>query len=642
MIRRRHSLSTKLSLSILLIATPVFVMALGVLFLQSRYFIRQEAMEHAGSVLNTKMQRLRNYMSTVENATNASAWLAEEYFVPDSLLSISHRVVQLNSHVNGCSITAEPDMFPQTGRYFSAYTIREGDTIITAREAEYDYYDKVWYKKPRLLEKACWVDPFDDYNEGTLYTSEIIASYCKPLYQDGDNIVGVISTDLSFRQLAQAIGGDDHPYPNAYFILIGDDGRYFIHPDSAYLFKKTFFSDKDLRRDANVIALGHEMTAGKQGNMQVTLNGQLCHVCYKPVPGTSWSLALICPDSDILKRYHQLTYIIIALIVVGLLVIMIMCYKVVGRTIRPLSSLLDMTQRLADGHYDEPIPYTKRGDAIGQLQNSFATMQRSLKDHVGSIHQAVEQTKERNEELVRTTQLAEEAVRQKTAFIQDVSHQIRTPLNIILGFAQVLREDLAALGDDTKHQMAISKDEVANIAGMMKHNSAHLNRMLLMLYDSSDTGISEEKKLRRDEPVSPNKVARECIEHTLSHFPGLSIRFETDLDDSFRIHSNHLYLMRTLRELLYNSAKYSDKQHIALFVNKTSTTVRFIAQDKGPGLPEEAHDLVFNPFTKVDDLSEGLGLGLPLSKRHAKSLGGDLILDTSYHEGCRFILEVPR
>ena len=143
MSRIRYSLSTKLSLSILLIATPVFVLALGFLFLQSRYFIRQEAMEHAGSVLNTKMQRLRNYMSTVENATNASAWLAEEYFVPDSLLSISHRVVQLNSHVNGCSITAEPDMFPQTGRYFSAYTIREGDTIITAREAEYDYYDKV-------------------------------------------------------------------------------------------------------------------------------------------------------------------------------------------------------------------------------------------------------------------------------------------------------------------------------------------------------------------------------------------------------------------------------------------------------------------------------------------------------------------
>ena len=351
---------------------------------------------------------------------------------------------------------------------------------------------------------------------------------------------------------------------------------------------------------------------------------------------------MICPDSDILKRYYQLTYIIIALIVVGMLVIMLMCYKVVGQTIRPLGSLLDMTQRIADGHYDETIPHTRRKDAIGLLQNSFATMQQSLNDHVGSIRQAVDQTKERNEELVRTTQLAEEAVRQKTAFIQDVSHQIRTPLNIIMGFAQVLRSSLAAMAGDSQVQNALEKEEVASIAGMMKHNSAHLNLMLLMLYDSSDIGISEEQKLRRDEPVSPNKVAHECIEHTLSYFPGLPIHFETDLDDSFRIYSNHLYLMRTLRELLYNSAKYSDKQHISLRVTKTKTIVRFIAEDKGPGILEEANDLIFNPFAKVDDLSEGLGLGLPLSKRHAKSLGGDLILDTSYHEGCRFILEVPR
>ena len=601
--RIHHSLSTKLSLSILLMATPVFVLALGILLLQSRYFIRQEAMEHASSVLNTKMQRLRNYMSTVETATNANAWLAEENLHSDSLLAISRRVVQLNSYVKTCTITTEP---------------------------------------PSYLEKACWVDPFDDMHKGTVDTTEVMASYCRPLYKGKDEIVGVITTDLSFRQLAEAIDIDDHPYPHAYFILIGKDGRYLMHPDSTRLFKKSVFTDRDISRDADIIALGHEMTAGKVGNMHVKMNGQLCHVCYRPVPGTNWSLAMICPDSDILKRYYQLTYIIIALIVVGMLVIMLMCYKVVGQTIRPLGSLLDMVQRIADGHYDETIPHTRRKDAIGLLQNSFATMQQSLNDHVGSIRQAVDQTKERNEELVRTTQLAEEAVRQKTAFIQDVSHQIRTPLNIIMGFAQVLRSSLAAMAGDSQVQNALEKEEVASIAGMMKHNSAHLNLMLLMLYDSSDIGISEEQKLRRDEPVSPNKVAHECIEHTVSHFPGLPIHFETDLDDSFRIYSNHLYLMRTLRELLYNSAKYSDKQHISLRVTKTKTIVRFIAEDKGPGILEEANDLIFNPFAKVDDLSEGLGLGLPLSKRHAKSLGGDLILDTSYHEGCRFILEVPR
>ena len=130
--------------------------------------------------------------------------------------------------------------------------------------------------------------------------------------------------------------------------------------------------------------------------MHVTMNGRLCHVAYKPVPGTSWSLALVCPDSDILARYHHLTNIILILIVIGMLLIVFMSYKVVGRAVRPLGNLLGMSERIAAGHYDESIPYTDREDAIGQLQNSFATMQESLNDHVGSIRRTVEQTKERN------------------------------------------------------------------------------------------------------------------------------------------------------------------------------------------------------------------------------------------------------
>lgn len=642
MSRIPHKLSVRLSLGILLMATPVFVLSLGALYLQSRYFIRKEAMEHANSVLDSKLQRVRIFLSTVETATNACAWLVEESFRPDSLLSISRRIVMLNNHVSGCSITAEPDMFPEQGRFFSAYTVREGDSIITAREAEYDYYEKPWYKTPRQLGEPCWIDPFDDHNEGTLSNSEMIASYCKPLYQDDGKMMGILSADLSFRRLAEAVSEQEYPYPNAYFVLIGSDGHYLMHPDTTRLFKTTIFADKDPSHDIEMIALGHEMTAGKEGSMHITMNGQLYHVSYKPVPCTSWSLALICPDNDILARYHHLTNIILILIVIGLLVIVFISYKVVGRAVRPLGNLLSMSERIAAGHYDESIPHTDREDAIGQLQNSFATMQESLNDHIGSIRQTVEQTKERNEELVRATQLAEVAVRQKTAFIQDVSHQIRTPLNIIIGFANVLRASLTSIGSEKLIGDVLAKEEVATIADMMRHNSAHLDRMLLMLYDSSDQGASEEQRIQRNEQVSPNKVARECIDHTLSHFPGLPIHFETDLDDDCCIQSNGLYLMRTLRELLYNSAKYSDKKHISLRVTTTDTMIRFITEDVGPGIPEESYDLIFNSFAKVDDLSEGLGLGLPLSKRHAKSLGGDLILDTSYHNGCRFILEVPR
>ena len=106
--------------------------------------------------------------------------------------------------------------------------------------------------------------------------------------------------------------------------------------------------------------------------------------------------------------------------------------------------------------------------------------------------------------------------------------------------------------------------------------------------------------------------------------------------------TNHLYLMRTIRELLYNGAKYSDGEHIHLYVTETATTVNFTIEDTGSGLPDDADDLLYKPFIKIDDLSEGLGLGLPLSKRHAMSLGGDLVYDKDYRDGCRFIVEMPK
>ena len=116
---------------------------------------------------------------------------------------------------------------------------------------------------------------------------------------------------------------------------------------------------------------------------------------------------------------------------------------------------------------------------------------------------------------------------------------------------------------------------------------------------------------------------------------------ETEVSDSLCVHTNHLYLMRSLRELLYNACKYSDGKHIVLRMKQTGTTIRFIVEDTGKGIPEADRDQIFDFFIKVDDLSEGLGLGLPLAKRHIQNLNGNLTLDTDYHDGCRFILELP-
>ena len=629
--RIRKSFSTKLSLGILLMTVTIFVVSLGVLFTQSRHIIRTEAVGRTKAVLNTTMQHIVRNLMTIENATNTCSWMIEQQFQPEQILDFTSRIVRLNPHIDGCSISAEPNMFKKYGRYFSAYTVRETDTIATVIEEEYEYFQKEWYKTPRNLESGCWVVYTDEVDSLKLTLDGMIASYGKPLYSADSSMVGIISTDLSLLRLSKVMS-EVRPYPNSYFMMIDDEGRYFIHPDSTRLFTQTIFTNVDPRKQYDIIALGHEMTSGKQGQMVVNVDGAPCVVCYQPVLGTKWSLAIVCPDSDVLAGYYRLTYIVVPLLVIGLLVFLLLCHRAVTVSIRPLNQLLDKTQTIASGNMEVYIPKSQRLDVIGRLQNSFATMFRYLNFHIGSVRYTTEQTKLRNEELERATRMAKEADKQKTIFIQNVSHQIRTPLNIIMGFSQVL-------SDAGKEKL--SDEEMKSITDMMDHNSKHLKRMLQMLFDSSDTGLTEELNSQKHDLILCNDVAREAIENTNLYYPNLLISFQSELADDFCVKGNRLYLMRALRELLYNSAKYSDGQHVSLHVTPTDCNIQYIVEDTGKNINEADRETIFKFFTKVDDLTEGLGLGLPLAKRHAQNLGGDLILDTSYQEGCRFIIEVP-
>ena len=545
----RKSIATKLSLGIVVMAVPVFVICMGLLFAQTLFNLKKETDERVASTLKTMELRKVAFMNTVETATNSSDWLIKEHMQPEFLVDLTRRIVMLNANVSGCSITLEPDALPQAGRCFSAHSVREGDSIITVREASYDYYSKIWYRTPKNMGRACWVGPYDDYNEGTLSASEQITSYCKPFYDDNGKLLGVIATDLSAKRLAET-----------------------VDEEKAYA-------------DAKV----------KIG------------------------------------RYYRLAALIVVLVLLGLLLILVFTRQIVGYAIRPLRDLLVQTQRMAEGDYSQQIAYTSKGNVVSRLQNSFASMQASLNQRISEIQQVNEETAKRNDELARARKLVEEAVKQKTAFVQDISHQIRTPLNIIMGFSQVLRD----CGDE------LPDGEVKQLTGLMKRNAKSLNRMVLMLLDCSDNGLSEEMRSQKEEHIHVNKMARDCISNVYAQFPGTSIAFATSISDQFSLRTNKVYLIRSLRELLHNAAKYSDGKHIILRVAKVGKMLRFVVEDKGPGIDKAYMNHMFVPFTKVNYLSEGLGLGLPLVKRHAQNLGGDLTIDTSYIEGCRVILDLP-
>ena len=647
------SLSKKLSRILILLAVPIFVLAINSFFSQAHGLLHQKAIDYTNSTLATTMQRVVNYMTAIETAGKSNAWLLESNFTPDSLQSLSHRIVRLNPSLLSCSVSTEPDVFPEYGHYFSVYTINEGDTIISMIEPEFEYFERTWYKSAIRSEKPCWVDPFSDFNEGAIDYDNAVATFCIPLRPECANgkqpaatskrpIAGVFSVDFSFNTLAKKVLAADRPYPSSYFILIGEGGRYLIHPNVDLLFKKTIFTETDSIEHPDMIKLGEKMTSGEKGFMHVNYDDKEYHVCYAPVPGTNWSLALVSLDDEVLADYNHLTYLVVLIIIIGLLVIMWITAKVVKKNIQPLNQLLNATERMTKGDLDEVIPHVDRKDLIAKLQNAFREMQLSLISWKKEIDHTLEEIKQKNEELELSTKQAEESVMRRKMFVQGVLRQIQAPLNVIEGLTKVLRNSLSSRDSDKSVQKLLKQEEMQNLTHTMKYEANHLNRMILMLNDIPQKDeVSEELYIRKDE-VSCNKLGQECVNYTLSHYPDTETRLETEVPDELSIRTNHLYLMRTIRELLYNAAKFSDGKYIVLRITQTESAVRFTIEDKGPGLSEDWQEMIDLPFKKGTEQTEGLGVGLPLCKQHALGLGGDLIYDESYQDGCRIAVELPK
>lgn len=632
----RRSFSAKVIMWVLLLAVPVFLASVGVLFWQSHKLIRAEAVDKASNVLACAMHRINRYLITAQTASHTNAWLIEQSLNSDSILAMTNRIATTNPYTDGCAISTEPGVIPQYPDGFMSVSFNTKDSVNTFIEPDHSYFQERWYSIPRAQRKPTWVVFNDKNREQEAGEDATIAAYTHPLFNEKGKFVGIISIWLSLQHISN-IMAEVRPYPHSYYVMIDEKGRYVGHPDSTRLFNQTIFSVADPQHQADLIALGYEMTKGNKGSMSVKINGKKSLVCYMPVEGTPWRLAIVCPHSDILRGFYRLTYIVVALLIVGLLLIFINCHKAVTVSLSPLQQLLEKTKAVSNGHLDVDIAHTKRTDVIGGLQNSFATMLESLNYYINSVRTATDQTKRYNRELEHTTQLAVEAQRQKTIFIQNVTHQIRTPLNIIMGFAQILN----CPTDDTSLSEELGQDEIKSIASTMTHNSRLLIRMVMMLFDSSDNGKAETANCDKREMVACNDVCQVALKFTTKYNPEVPVEFKTELADDFCIHTNYRYLEYSLEELLSNAVRYSDQQHISLHVTRNKEFVRFVVQDTGKGIAEADREHIFKFFTKVDDFSEGLGLGLPLTKRHAETLGGNLILDTTYHEGSRFIFEIP-
>ena len=590
------SVSVRLSVSILTFVVVIFAVTMTILIHRSKASVRQAAIEESGQMLTNTAQRLTGIMDEVEVATLNTYWQVFQQLQPDSLLALSARILELNPMLNGCSIAMEPNFFPSEGRYFSAYSFNNDGYIDTENEGsdDYPYFNMDWYQEPLKKGKACWVDPFQDYNPSGIYSRDVIASFCKPLVTKNGRTIGVISVDLSQRMLSKILTREWR-YPDSYFILVGA--------------KNTIIATSKV--DAKM----------------ADLKRRDCLVLEQPLSDSGWRLALVCPEEDIFRGYNNMIMIIVSVMVFGLLFMFAICYYIVRRTMEPVIKLTKQTTDIAEGHFDSQIAPSTRIDEVGKLQNSFHTMQQSIASHVAELETARSETERKNKELTVAKTLAEESDRKKTAFVQDMFHQIRTPLNIISGFAQVLRDGHSLMSekdlDDVTREIKLNGQTISNIIDNWK-------KVL---------ELEQDEEISQADLVDCGALCQEVVRDIVMRNPD-TVTLKVELPaDNLTVTTNKAYLTKILSELLHNANKYTLQGHITIGCERgADDSICFYVADSGPGIPKEDQERVFTQFTKLNNFNEGLGMGLFLCRQLAQRLGATLVLDTQYVDGTRMVL----
>ena len=382
----RRKLSVRVSLWVVLFAAIIFLAALGFMFVQARDAVRQEAINRASQILNNTALRVTGILNRAEVASNMIEWLVMRHpDRPDSMFVYSEAVLKENPDFFNCSIAFEPYFFEKYGRYFSAYSKRNGDSIRTMQGGSdsYQYFYMDWYLMPKLLDKMCWTEPYMDLDVAT-NTKEMLTSYCNPIVDKEGKFLGVVNIGLSLSWLSNTISAVK-PYPNSYSIMVGHGGTYFVHPDTTKLLNETLFTETLEREDTAKTALGHAMQRGEEGMKQLNVDGVDSYVFYKPLGQTGWSMAIVCPESDIFGGFDRLRRTVMTIVTVGLLLMLFFFIRIITSELRPLRRLAQEAETIASGQFDTKLPDFKRTDEIGQLSHSFGNMQNSLVSYIEEL-----------------------------------------------------------------------------------------------------------------------------------------------------------------------------------------------------------------------------------------------------------------
>ncbi len=283
--------------------------------------------------------------------------------------------------------------------------------------------------------------------------------------------------------------------------------------------------------------------------------------------------------------------------------------------INSISTLKIAAKEVEKGNLEYKLEVNNKDD-LAEVKQLFNNMTQSLKKE--------------KEELEEYNSL-------KTQFLSTMSHELKTPLNIILGCIQII-EKIDFNNLDTHNT-------ILKYIKMQKQNSYRLLRLINNMIDINKSEVNQiQLSLSNGDIVSVvEDITLSVVEYT--KLKGIELIFDTEMEEKVIAFDSDA-IERIMLNLLSNSIKFTESGGtIEVNIYDKGEKLQISVKDSGIGIPEDKLEMIFDRFTQVDNSlrrkSEGSGIGLSLVKYLVEQQGGSISVNSEYGAGSDFIIELP-
>lgn len=443
-----------------------------------------------------------------------------------------------------------------------------------------------------------------------------------PSYQQGE-IAGVTSTCTDLNDLTEQVGklrfGE-----TGYAFLVDQNADILAHPDPELL------SGKELTNFGEYPPVKNILSNNVGNFFSFTDGDDVKWISHSTRLNNGWAVIIMQEESEFLANETQFQNLALLISFVVIFGTSGLTFIIANRLIKPIIDLSNAAITISKGNLDQRVD-TNRKDELGILASSFNHMAAKLTKSFEELQQTFKKLEKAKEEAI-SANLA------KDKFLANISHEFRTPLNSVLGYAKLLQID------DSLNSSQI--DQLKTIQQSGTYLLTLINDILDL--SKSKTGNMQLHPKEFDLLSSLNVIIR--IVESEAQTKGLRLRTKFEnLPDT--IVADQKRLTQVLINLLNNAIKFTSKGEILLKVSSVKTTnndsslkrkIRFEVIDTGIGIKPKEIKKIFQPFEQAGKLSSrslGTGLGLSISKQLVELMGGKLSVKSQEGRGSNFWFE---